>query len=364
MNIRYILIIIFFLLIISFSSFGWYNRNFLVIGNELYYYGNRNGIQTSAPDIESDEHFYIIKLETGEENRILDDSSESNIGKIVYLTVSPDRKLICMVCNVGLDNLATKLVLFERKNKNTRILINNNKLNTFPVFSPDNKYIVFYSQDPQVLEKQVEWLGKEKKGAALMLLELASGTVKKLASEDFVLFKNSPASWSPDSKKIVFYAGYESLAKHIYIVDIDSENLRCLTELEPYSCNESPVWMADGNIYYKASKTKSAPGGIYVMNFDGKNRRLFNEAIIGSNYIMPSPDKTKIMYQKLNIEDGTLTPVILNLKGEDVSQENSTKIFGKSTKIDKITKKHNFVIYGEEKDRVLKNITSSIDWRY
>ncbi|MEX0595764.1 MAG: hypothetical protein WD512_04620 [Candidatus Paceibacterota bacterium] len=114
-----------------------------------------------------------------------------------------------------------------------------------------------------------------------------NGSNKKLISSNVRGFYD----WSPNNDKIV-YAGFgDNNQVKVFIMDNNGKNIKMLAE------GTNPKWTLDGKkIIYFLSKTDSDLSEIWIMNYDGTNKRkLINESDIDYD-ISISPDSKFVLY--------------------------------------------------------------------
>ncbi|MDE0503059.1 MAG: hypothetical protein OXI86_03180, partial [Candidatus Poribacteria bacterium] len=103
-------------------------------------------------------------------------------------------------------------------------------------------------------------------------------------------------AWSPDGKKIAFVSNRNGGYIQIWVIDADGNNPVRLTDGVE---DTYPDWSPDGTkIVYDAHLVPDdhhlAPGGIVVMDADGKNKRLLKRA--GGLHPTWSPDGKRIAF--------------------------------------------------------------------
>lgn len=168
----------------------------------------------------------------------------------------------------------TKLIFGNRKNDNSMIIVDINsgavkklaieKRGIFPVWSPDGKYIAFTCYDTT--------------GSAVCIMPVDTPSqVRQITNNQSV----STVAWFPDSKNILFRGkGYD-----LFKVNIDNpEKIQQLTytgtgkEIEEITiARKHPIVSPDGEkIAYIGGDRKKH--GIYIMNADGTNLRFLFEA--------------------------------------------------------------------------------------
>lgn len=140
----------------------------------------------------------------------------------------------------------------------------------FPSYSHDGKQIVFRV-----------W-GEEQKG--LRIFNLADRSTRVLTNE----YDNLPF-WSPDGRRIVFTRKVDAVNFDIYTIRPDGTGLQRLTT--DGSNDGHAVWSADGRILWNSGmygfrdeaalydNTFQPYGQIFVMDADGRNKRLLTDSL-------------------------------------------------------------------------------------
>ena len=103
-------------------------------------------------------------------------------------------------------------------------------------------------------------------------------------------------TWSPDGKMIAFVSNRNRGRNQIWVIDVDGKNPIRLTD---GASDSYPDWSPDGKtILYDANNVPEdhdlAPGGIVVMDADGKDKRLLKNK--GGTHPSWSPDGKRIAY--------------------------------------------------------------------
>lgn len=137
-----------------------------------------------------------------------------------------------------------------------------------------------------------------------------------------LLHEGCPASWSPDSSRIVFSAIGEGYVKgdQIYTIDLDTSEQTQLTQDETITWGD-PAWSPDGKqIAVSAQRIKDEE--IYLINTDGTNPIQISESFAVNNAYLRtitspawSPDGTRIAF--LSYSDGSPDIITLNVNGDN-----------------------------------------------
>jgi Tol biopolymer transport system component len=168
----------------------------------------------------------------------------------------------------------------------------------FPTWSPDGKKIAFDTpyQDP--------------KGAnAIWILDLENMTIKDISIHSTGEWRDP--RWSPNGGKLVHYRYIGIGTSEIFVMDTSGNNGVRLT----YNDNEDrdAIYSPDG-----LTIAWTGNHGIWLMNSDGSNQRIF----LGDNASSPSwsPDSKKITFQKQNTEKNKLVIWTINIDGSGLKQ--------------------------------------------
>jgi TolB protein len=133
--------------------------------------------------------------------------------------------------------------------------------------------------------------------------------------------------WSPDGKKILFYSNRLGRGRdQIFVVDADGSNEKQLTN-DTFN-NSFPSWSSDGRrILFTSNREGKGNEGIYVMNADGSNiRRLIPG--VRAFFGRWSPDGKKLSFIAGNFPDTQIflasadgsNPVQLRSSRQDMNQ--------------------------------------------
>ena len=134
----------------------------------------------------------------------------------------------------------------------------------FPRFSPDDSTILYAST--QSGSSQI-WIMKCD-GTRKQRLTNGVGTDHPDA--------NAP-NWSPDGKRIVFWAGHETRYGEIWVMSADGTNPDQLTEEPAPLSSDNPAWSPDGSeIIFDTNRSRSTVE-IWIMDANGGNQRKLVE---------------------------------------------------------------------------------------
>lgn len=130
----------------------------------------------------------------------------------------------------------------------------------FPRFSLDDSHILYASTQSgssQIWVMKADGTGKQ---------QLTNGVATDHPDA------NAP-NWSPDGKRIVFWAGYETLYGEIWTMDADGSNPIQLTDQPAPISSDNPTWSPDGSqIIFDTNRSMSGVE-IWIMDRNGSAQR-------------------------------------------------------------------------------------------
>jgi hypothetical protein len=269
-----------------------------------YLFGTTNdvlvlGKQKDAPVASSEKigstNLYLYRIDSGVEEKITDESvdtafiNKSNGKEVVFVTAGAEvkiydienkkvRKIVEKAINPNIDN-AGKRVVYKKLSPQWQPgdyldgslglfvtdlqtgeekQLTSGEMDYAPLWSPDGKYVLFYSNNPDGLN-------------SLYVVDANGNNLTQLSNlnEVFVSDKtvdspSEPPIWSSDGRYIV----YES-DRRIWVNELDLKN-KSLVSAKPISYGVSPEWVDDGktiSVVYTKANSKSA--SIVVIDLDG-----------------------------------------------------------------------------------------------
>jgi tol-pal system beta propeller repeat protein TolB len=194
------------------------------------------------------------------------------------------------------DPSTAEILVSAPSGRGFRQLTRNNWEDDFPTWSPDGRFIAFYSFRPQ--------------GAGLYLMS-ANGMHQHLLAHTTDPVSWAPA-WAPNGKSIAFVRGLAS-AGEIYTIHPDGRGLRRLTRNSSF--DSDPSWSLDGRQIAFASN-RGAGSQIYVMRADGTAQRRLTHDSGNDSHPSWSADGRWIAFSRQR-SDGSSGVYLITARGTD-----------------------------------------------
>jgi Tol biopolymer transport system component len=149
-----------------------------------------------------------------------------------------------------------------------------------PSLSPDGKKILFISARESY----------DRKKPQIYLMNVDGTGIKRLTTDSAVAYFDP--RWSPDSKRIVYYAEKGDNKDQIWTMKTDGTDQTLLTNNVGH--NFFPSWTPNGKKIVFTSKRETEESSFYLVDPDGKN--LTQIPYIKGSMIRFSPDGKKIAF--------------------------------------------------------------------
>lgn len=219
----------------------------------------------------------------------------------------------------AIENENYAIYLMDENGQNRRLLKDSLTLSPNPLWSPDGRQILYYSESnlylinpdgsnnrPLTRDAQVEYVtfcwspdgrqivfsGAQKlyriniDGSGLTVLTSLKGNIYNTV-------------WSPDGLKILFVLAKNN-GTFIYSVDANGQNPVALTRSGK---DERPCWSPDSKKILFTSR-RDGPTQIYSMRFDGSSQKRLTFTETTEIYQMWSPNSTKVAF--VSFRDATI----------------------------------------------------------
>ena len=196
-----------------------------------------------------------------------------------------------------------EIYIINDDSKNLRRLTHHPAVDKWPVWLPDGRRIAFCSDrdgvfsiytmdlagknikrivdsgDIPVISPAGQWIavshvrGRLQRNPSLLLVDIEGLMQREILLRAPVGFYGM-IDWSPDGKRLAFTIRTPEVLNDIYVVDINGENLRQLTE-DPAQ-DLYPAWSPDGQ-WIAFWSNREGGNAVYLMDADGANpKRLAN----------------------------------------------------------------------------------------
>ena len=202
-----------------------------------------------------------IKKNKKDKPIIIWDKEEIDFGNFhPYLQWSPDNDMVAYTkYHYGKhQSLVYDIKILDYKSKSSK-WITSSKRASYPSWSPDGKKIVYVAHYNSI--------------ANLYLMDIDGTQNKQITSYTYDTQIMSP-HYSPDGKYIVFCMADKNANLDLYIKNIDSGNIERLTK-DP-AADYDPVWHPDGNYISYTSHAGSTPN-IHTINVSTKEDKLITD---------------------------------------------------------------------------------------
>ncbi|MCC7452111.1 MAG: PD40 domain-containing protein [Anaerolineae bacterium] len=203
---------------------------------------------------------------------------------------SPDGPQLVFIRHaVGADH--TRIAIGNIKDGRIRYVNTDDVSANFPSWSPDGKMVAFCGHSE----------GDE--GWQLKVMNVDGSHRRNLAP----LGDCEGASWSPDSRQLVFVAAGDTA--QIGVINIDGTGMHFLTDKSGENRNLSPAWSSDGkHIAFRSLDVAPDANNLFIMDADGHNPHAFASGRSPSW----SPDSKRLIY-----ETGSRTEISLEISNTD-----------------------------------------------
>jgi TolB protein len=226
---------------------------------------------------------------------------------------SPDGKSICFAAEDPLEsNKGTNLYVATLEGKDVRALTALSGDELEPRWSPDGTLLAF-------VWFPGGYIGPWSASAAIQITDL-EGTSHKVV-DGFV--EISGLTWSPDGTQMAFWARSSADClydcEEVYVADISSNSIECLTERYEIAETRQTVWSPDGE---KIAFTARAPEGvaIYVTAPNGGGlSRVTHPTVHGYTNLVWAPDGRSIAFVQ-GIEGDKLRIWSVEMEGGDLQE--------------------------------------------
>jgi WD40 repeat protein len=159
---------------------------------------------------------------------------------------------------------------------------------TFPVWSPDGRYIAYEARNEARLDTSLDIYVMNADGSHIV--NVAPGPYDNL-----LYF-----SWSPDSQRLAFDC---DIQRSLCVVDVDGSHMQKLYQATDTYVSDV-AWSPDGSqIVFSLTANDSGNGALYLVNADGSNlHKLLEGRVSHYDRSIWSPDGSKIVFRSLGTD--------------------------------------------------------------
>ncbi|WP_082994857.1 TolB family protein [Aquimarina megaterium] len=204
-------------------------------------------------------------------------------------------------CTIGYTSLSSGIIEIYQKNTEGKSNIKStNEKGGYLAWSPDGKRIAFYAKYDDKKTWSIHTMNSD-------------GTNRKRLTHEKNKWDNSP-TWSPDGRKIVFSREYKDSKKNwqqeIWIMNSDGSELSQIKSLK----GGGPHFTPDGRIVFH-SEFKDKKSEISIADIDGNNIIILTNNEAEEWHPEVSPDGKQIAF--MSDRDGNYEIYVMNIDGSN-----------------------------------------------
>lgn len=169
------------------------------------------------------------------------------------------------------------IYLLDFSTSTIRPLIVSNVADEYPVWSPNGKQLVFYSD--RTGDREIFLAGAD------------GGNIRQLTSSPGI---DEDPDWSPDGTEIVFRSEREGKGSNLYLMKTDGSNVRQITEGK--KINSVPRWSPTGKQILYSTNIDWPGWDIMLLNLETKARTQVTKGIRTFCHASWNPDGTSFIF--------------------------------------------------------------------